>query len=74
MNMTKAEKRKFNQSHLKSVVQNNMFLKNHFKKKDRVYNGVKLLCDSIVGYSDANYYGEHSDSDDDTDNNTENIY
>ena len=65
-NMTKAEKRKFNQSHLKSVVQNNMFLKNHFKKKDRMYNGEKLMCDGIVGYSDANYYGEQSDSDDDT--------
>ena len=78
MNMTKAEKRKFNQSHLKSVVQNNMFLKNHFKKNKKMYNGVLLLCDSIVGYSDANYYGEHSgsddDTDDDTDNNTENIY
>lgn len=65
-NMTKAEKRKFNQSHLKSVVQNNMFLKNHFKKKDRMYNSEKLLCDSIVGYSDESYYGEHSDSDDNT--------
>ena len=66
-NMTKAEKRKFNQSHLKSVVQNNMFLKNSFKKKARMYNGSLLVCDSIVGYSDANYYGEQSDSDDDTD-------
>ena len=65
-NMTKGEKRKFNQSHLKSVVQNNMFLKNSFKSKGRMYNGKKLTCDSIVGYSDANYYGEQSDSDNDT--------
>ena len=64
--MTKGEKRKFNQSHLKSVVQNNMFLKNSSKPKGRMYNGKKLTCDSIVGYSDANYYGEQSDSDDDT--------
>ena len=68
MNMTKAEKRKFNQSHLKSVVQNNMFLKNHFKSKTRMYNGEKLSCDSIVGYSDANYWGEQSDNDDDDTN------
>jgi len=65
-NMTKTEKRKFNQAHLKSVIQNNMFLKDHLKKKARMYNGATLSSDSIVGYCPNNYGNENSDDDTDT--------
>ena len=57
-NMTKAQKRKFNQKHLKCTVQENMFLKNHFKVKKRLFNGIKLTSDSIVGYKLKNEYDD----------------
>ena len=60
-NMTKAQKRNFNQKHLKCIVQENMFLKNHFKEKNKYFNGIQLSSATIVGYKLKN--GDDDDDD-----------
>lgn len=70
-NMTKADKRRHNAKFLKNTILNNMFLKKHFKKAKRVYDGVKLEADSIVGYclmADGDGDNDSDDDDDTTDN------
>ena len=49
-NLTKNEKRRYNQKRLKEVILGNMFLKEHLKKRSRIYNGTLLTGDSICGY------------------------
>jgi len=49
-NMTKADKRKYTQKHLKDSILTNMFLKDSFKRKGVTYKRVQLPCDSIVGW------------------------
>ena len=49
-NMTKNEKRRYNQKRLKEVVTGNMFLKEHFKKRSHRYAGTQLSGDSVCGF------------------------
>ena len=49
-NMTKQDKRKYNQKYLKDVILGNQFLKGSCKFKGTTYKGKKLSADSIVGW------------------------
>lgn len=72
-NLTKSDKRKHNAKFLKNTILNNMFLKKHFKQARRVYCGLKLENDSVVGYEyTQNGNDDDSDDEDTTDNADEN--
>ena len=49
-NMNKKEKRRYNQTQLKDTIAANMFLKDKFYKKGRMYEGCSITGDSICGY------------------------
>ena len=49
-NMSKKEKRRYNQSKLKETISSNTFLKDKFYKNGRSYEGKAITCDSICGY------------------------
>ena len=49
MNMTKKDKRRYNQKKLKDTIQTNNFIKDKFYKGGNTYKKVKLTCDSICG-------------------------
>ena len=49
-NLSKADKRRFNQKKLKEVIQTNSFLKHHYKSRMSMFNKEPLSSDSIVGY------------------------
>lgn len=49
-NMTKQDKRKYNQKYLKDVILGNQFLKGSCKFKGTTYKGKRLTADTIVGW------------------------
>ena len=49
-NMTKQDKRKYNQKYLKDVILGNQFLKGSCKFKGTSYKGKRLTADSIIGW------------------------
>jgi hypothetical protein len=68
-NMSKKEKRIFNQSKLKSQIMTNYFLKSHFQYGKSMYKGKQLKCDSICGYK-LKGQGDDDEDDDTTDINS----
>ena len=63
-NLSKAEKRKYNQAYLKKAIQENMFLKNYFKGKGRMFDGKRVSADSVVGFAFIDRFGSDDDDDD----------
>lgn len=62
-NMTKQDKRKYNQKYLKDIIMANQFLKGSCKFKGSSYKGKPLTADSIVGFRWRDR-GEQDDDDD----------
>ena len=48
-NLTKKDKRRYNQKKLKETITTNNFIKDKFYKKGRSYKGIPITCDSMCG-------------------------
>ncbi len=62
-NLTKKDKRRYNQKKLKETICSNQFLKDKFYTKGRSYNGQKLTCDSVCGVDFAFNHQKGGDAD-----------
>lgn len=68
MNMTKKDKRIYNQKKLKDTITTNNFIKDKFYKKGRMYKGVPITADSVCGVvSRYTLYSTQDEIDTDTD-------
>jgi len=72
-NMSKKDKRSFNQSKMKTQIMTNYFLKSHFQYGKSMYKGTQLKCDSICGYRLKGYSDDDSEDDEADDNSMDTI-
>ena len=50
-NLSKADKRKFNQKNFIENIKTNLFLKNNFKVRNSYINTIQISQDAIIGFS-----------------------